>query len=107
MFQCAIFGAALLATTACLGARAGTFEDDLPYLRGKWRGDVTDRSTGLGLQALKAEAQRIVDAEKDREPWCIVKAHLFETICDKMAVGFSAHSFRHTAKARGSSRTRS
>ena len=74
-------------------ASFGAFEDDVPYLRGKWRGDVTDRSTGLGLKELKAEAQKIVDAEKDREPWCIVKAHLFEAICDKMAVGFSPHDF--------------
>ena len=92
--------AVLLATeiqaAAAVGSAAssfGTFGDDVPYLRGKWRGDVTDRSTGLGLQELKAEAQKIVDAEKDREPWCIVKAHLFEMICDKMAVGFSPHDF--------------
>ena len=70
-----------------------TFDQDLPYLRGKWRGDVTNRSTGLGLDALKAEAERIVAAEKDREPWCIVKAHLFEMICDRMSVGFSPHDF--------------
>ena len=70
-----------------------TFDQDLPYLRDKWRGDVTDRSTGLGLDALKAEAERIVAAEKDREPWCIVKAHLFEMICDRMSVGFSPHDF--------------
>ena len=70
-----------------------TFDQDLPYLRGKWRGDVTDRSTGLGLDALKAEAERIVADERDREPWCIVKAHLFEMICDRMSVGFSPHDF--------------
>ena len=70
-----------------------TFDQDLPYLRGKWRGDMTDRSTGLGLDALKAEAERIASAEKDREPWCIVKAHLFGMICDRMSVGFSPHDF--------------
>ena len=62
-----------------------TIDDDLPYLRGKFRGDVTDRSTGLGLDALKAEAERIVASEKDREPWCIVKAHVFEMVCDRMS----------------------
>ena len=59
--------------------------DDLPYLRNKFRGDVTDRSTGLGLEALKAEAERIVASEKDREPWCLVKAHVFEMVCDRMS----------------------
>ncbi len=68
-------------------------ENDLPYLRGKWRGDVTDPLTGLGLEELKAEALRIVEAEKDREPWCLVKAHLFAMICDRMSVGFSPHDF--------------
>ena len=77
----------------CALTAVGAFEDDVAYLRGKWRGDVTDRTTGLGLQELKAEAQRIVDAEKDRVPWCLVKAHLFEMICDRMSVGFSPHDF--------------
>ena len=69
------------------------FAADAPYLRGKWRGDATDRATGLSLPELKAEARRIVDAEKDREPWCIVKAHVFGMVCDRMAVGFSPHDF--------------
>jgi hypothetical protein len=63
----------------------------VPYLRGKWRGDATDRATGIGLEELKAEADRIVSAEKGKVPWCLVKAHLFETICDRMSVGFSPH----------------
>lgn len=52
--------------------------DSEVYLRRKFRQDVTDRATGIGLDALKKEANRIVAAEKDRLPWCIVKAHLFE-----------------------------
>ena len=67
------------------------FDDDVPYLRGKWRGDVTDKSTGIGLKELKAAADGIVAAEKGKVPWCLVKAHLFETICDRMSVGFSPH----------------
>ena len=66
---------------------------DIPYLRDKWRRDCTDPSTGLGLSELKVEVARIVAAEKDKVPWCVVKAHLFEAICDKMAVGFSPHDF--------------
>ena len=69
------------------------FESDVPYLRGKWRGDVTEQTTGIGLAELKAEADKIVASEKDKLPWCIVKAHLFEMICDKMSVGFSPHDF--------------
>ena len=83
----------LLVTLFCLcscAAGAG-FDDDVPYLRGKWRGDVTDKSTGIGLKELKAAADGIVAAEKGKVPWCLVKAHLFETICDRMSVGFSPH----------------
>ncbi len=75
----------------CSCAAGAGFDDDVPYLRGKWRGDATDRATGIGLEELKAEADRIVSAEKDKVPWCLVKAHLFETICDRMSVGFSPH----------------
>ena len=72
---------------------SAAFDDDVAYLRRKFREDVTDRTTGIGLDALKAEAARIVAEEKDRLPWCMVKAHLFEMICDKMSVGFSPHDF--------------
>ena len=75
------------------GEKGGDIADDLAYLRGKWRGDVTDKTTGIGIAELKKEAERIVAAEKDRLPWCIVKAHLFEMICDRMSVGFSPRDF--------------
>ena len=75
----------------CSCAAGAGFDDDVPYLRGKWRGDATDRATGIGLEELKAEADRIVSAEKGKMPWCLVKAHLFETICDRMSIGFSPH----------------
>ena len=75
------------------GAVAAQLHGEQDYLRRKFREDVTDRTTGIGLDALKNEANRIVAAEKDRLPWCIVKAHLFEMICDRMSVGFSPHDF--------------
>ena len=56
-------------------AAMAQFHDEQDYLRRKFREDVTDRTTGVGLDALKIEANRIVAAEKDRLPWCIVKAH--------------------------------
>ena len=66
---------------------------DIDYLRGKWRGDATDGATGLSLSELKAAARRIVEAEKGREAWCVIKAHVFGMVCDRMAVGFSPHDF--------------
>jgi len=74
-------------------AASAAFDDDLPYLRGKWRGDATDKTTGIGLKELKVPADEIVAAEKDKVPWCLVKAHLFEMICDRMSVGVSPHDF--------------
>ena len=63
------------------------------YLRGKWRADVTDPGTGLGLDGLKAEASRIVAERGDREPWPLVKARLFEMIAARMALGVSKLDF--------------
>ena len=34
----------------CSCAAGAGFDDDVPYLRGKWRADVTDRATGIGLE---------------------------------------------------------
>ena len=68
------------------------FEDDLPYLRSKWRGDVTDRSTGLEIEELKAEARRIADeGRRSSRPWCLVKADIFRMALERMSVGFSPH----------------
>ncbi len=69
------------------------FRDERDYLRRKFREDVTDRSTGLGLAALKSEADRMVAELKGKESWCLVKAHLFEMICDKMSVGVSPYDY--------------
>ena len=70
-----------------------TFRDDADYLRRKFREDVTDRSTGLGLPELKREARQVAEELRGREPWCIVKARMFERICDRMSIGVSAHDF--------------
>ena len=68
--------------------------EDMPYLRSKWRGDVTDRSTGLGNEELKAQARRIADdGKRDSRPWCLVKADIFKMVCERMSVGFSPHDF--------------
>lgn len=77
---------------ACL-PMAVRASSDAEYLRRKFREDVTDPSTGIGLPALKAEAGKMAADLKDREPWCLVKARLFEMICDRMSLGVSAHDF--------------
>ena len=69
------------------------FRSEEEYLRQKFREDVTDSGTGLGLAQLKAEAAKLAEELKDREPWCLVKARLFEMICDKMAVGVSEYDY--------------
>ena len=63
------------------------------YLRRKWREDVTDSRTGLGLEALKAETRKLAAELKDREPWPLVKARLFEMVCSRMSIGVSAEDF--------------
>ena len=85
-----------LAVAAALPVLAASadFANDLPYLRSKWRGDVTDRSTGLGIEDLKARARRIADDGKTASlPWCLVKADIFRMVCEQMSVGFSSHDF--------------
>lgn len=67
------------------------FEDDLPYLKSKWRSDVTDKSTGLGVEELKAKAEKIAADGKGVKPWCLIKAEIFKMTCEEMSVGFSPH----------------
>ena len=67
------------------------FEDDLPYLKSKWRSDVTDKSTGLGVEELKAKAEKIAAGGKGAKPWCLIKAEIFRMTCEEMSVGFSPH----------------
>ena len=66
-------------------------DTELDYLRRKWREDVTDPATGVGLDELKRLAAELVAARKDAVPWCRVKAELFALVCDRMSVGVSAH----------------
>lgn len=59
------------------------------YLLRKFREDVTDPGTGLGLEALKTGAGEIVAEYEDKEPFVSVKARMFAYICDNMAIGVS------------------
>ena len=38
----------IVAVLAVSATAFGALEDDVPYLRGKWRGNVTDEGAGLG-----------------------------------------------------------
>ena len=67
-------------------------QDERGYLRRKWREDVTDPATGVGLAELKRLAAELVAARKGR-PWCRVKAELFALVCERMSVGVSPHDW--------------
>lgn len=91
--SCLLLLGLLLPGNGPAAVAGGAFWDDADYLRRKFREDVTDRSTGLGLQELKREARQVAEDLRGREPWCVVKARMFERICDRMSIGVSAHDF--------------
>ena len=60
------------------------------YLRRKFRQDVTDKSTGVGVEALKKILAEIVAAGKaSGESWRITKAKLFAAQMEKMSIDVS------------------
>ena len=67
--------------------------DDVSYLRRKFRQDMTDEGTGLGLAALKAGAAKLAATRPSDEPWVTTKARLFAYLCDNMAIGVSTNDF--------------
>ena len=69
-----------------------SLENDLEYLKGKWRADVTDEGTGLGTDGVLAGWREIVASRGD-EPWETTKAKLFAFGCDRTAIGVSPHDW--------------
>lgn len=60
------------------------------YLRRKFRQDVTDKTTGVGVEALKKILAEIVAAGKaSGESWRITKAKCFAAQMEKMAIDVS------------------
>ena len=60
------------------------------YLRRKFRQDVTDKSTGVGIEALKKILSEIVEAGKaSGEPWRITKAKLFAAQVERQSIDVS------------------
>lgn len=60
------------------------------YLRRKFRQDVTDRSTGLDVSALKEALKAIVAAGKTSgESWRVTKAKCFACLAEKQAIDVS------------------
>ena len=60
------------------------------YLRRKFRQDVTDKSTGVGVEALKKILAEIVAAGKTSgESWYVTKAKLFAAQMEKMSIDVS------------------
>ena len=86
-------GAVLFAAALVAAAAAGdAFTNDLPYLKRKWRADVTDAGTGLDTGGVLAGWQKIVSARGD-EPWEVTKAKIFAFGCDRTAIGVSPHDW--------------
>ena len=86
-------GAVLFAAALVAAAAAGdAFTNDLPYLKRKWRADVTDAGTGLDTGGVLAGWQKIVSARGD-EPWEVTKANIFAFGCDRTAIGVSPHDW--------------
>ena len=60
------------------------------YLRRKFRQDVTDKTTGIGTQAIKKRLAEIVAAGKaSGEPWRITKAKCFAAQALEMSIDVS------------------
>ena len=66
-------------------------DDMASYLKWKWRTDVSDKSSGLGADALKTGVEAVVAASKGNEPWPIVKAKMLDYLVDNVALGFSKY----------------
>ena len=66
-------------------------DDMASYLKWKWRTDVSDKSSGLGADALKTGVEAVVAASKGNEPWPIVKAKMLDYLVDNVALGFSEY----------------
>ena len=64
------------------------------YLRRKFRQDVTDRTTGLGLDALKVRLAEIVrDGLEAGDPWRIIKAKCFAAQALEMSIDVSTYDW--------------
>ena len=67
-------------------------EEDIGYLKRKWRDGVVDKSTGLGTDGVLDGWKKIV-AARGEEPWEVTKAKIFAFGCDRTAIGVSPHDW--------------
>lgn len=68
--------------------------DAKTYLRRKFRQDVTDPATGLGIDALKARLAELVrEGGKTGEPWRITKAKCFAAQALEMSIDVSPYDW--------------
>ena len=85
----------LLAVAAVLCAAVATgqtIDDDIGYLRRKWREGAVDGSTGLLADGILSGWRKIVAGRGD-EPWETTKARIFAFACDNVAIGVSTNDF--------------
>lgn len=64
--------------------------EDVAYLQDKYQSPAFDPSTGLDNAALKEGAMALAQARKE-QPRQIVKAKLFEYLCDNMQIDVNCH----------------
>ena len=63
--------------------------DEARYIEGKFRKDVTDRSTGADAGTLRTRAWALANDLKGKEAHRVVKAKCFALLCDEMTVDVS------------------
>ena len=83
---------AVVAVLCTAVAASQTIDDDIVYLKRKWREGAVDGSTGLGADGILSGWKKIV-AERGYEPWEITKARMFAYACDNVAIGVSTNDF--------------
>ncbi|HOE60160.1 MAG TPA: pyruvate formate lyase family protein [Kiritimatiellia bacterium] len=66
-----------------------TLTNEARYVEWKFRGDVTDPSTGLAAHALRTNALALASGLEPKEDWRVVKAKVYAMLCDQMAIDVS------------------
>ncbi len=67
-------------------------DEDVSYLKRKWREGAADKSTGLDAAGM-LDAWRKIISERGEEPWEMTKAKMFAMACDRTAIGVSTHDW--------------
>ena len=66
-----------------------TLTNEQRYVEWKWREDVTDPATGLGLEALTNKVTALRRELEAKEDWRVVKARCYQLVCNEMSIDVS------------------